>query len=129
MTTNSRIDTEWAVLEFMDNGILSVRYKEGVLLTESVARTIAKEHVALCGDTPIPVLVGLDRIKGMTRGARVFFASSDVTPRIATRVAMLVASPIGRVVANFFTGLSKTRVPTRSFTDEAKALAWLQPDA
>lgn len=126
MVNHKRSDTEWATLEIMDNGILIVRYKDGVLLTEDVARAILDAHIGLCGPDPIPVLVCLDRIKGMTRGARVFFARGDENPAVTTQVAMLVSSPIGRVVANFFMGLSKTRVPTRSFTDEAKALSWLQ---
>lgn len=126
MSISKRRDNEWAVLELMDDGILIVRYKDGVHLTEDVARAILKEHVELCGDTPVPVLVCLNRIKSMSREARVFFAHSDETPAASALVAMLVASPIGRVVANFFLSLNKTRVPTRSFTDESKAIRWLK---
>ena len=125
MATRRRSETEWADLEVTDDGILIIRYKDGVLLTGEVARAILDAQIALCGRAPIPVLVCLDRIKGMTREARVFFASGDENPVVTSQVAMLVSSPIGRVVANFFMGISKTRVPTRSFTDEAKALSWL----
>lgn len=129
METRRRTENEWAALEVMDSGILIVRYKDGVLVTEKAARAVLDAHVALCGRNRVPVLVCLDRIKGMTRDARLFFARGDENLEVTSQVAMLVSSPIGRVVANFFLGISKTRVPTRSFTDEAKALSWLQANS
>jgi hypothetical protein len=40
-------------------------------------------------------------------------------------VALLVGSPVTRVIGNFFIGLNKPRWPVRLFRSESDALAWL----
>lgn len=88
----------------------------------------AKANIALvreiAGASKVPVLVDIGRIEGVTRAARTYYASGHATAVIAAS-ALLVDSPISRVLGNFFVGFSKPSCPTRLFTDKTEALGWL----
>jgi hypothetical protein len=71
-----------------------------------------------------PVLVDLRGIRSQTRGARQYFASADVAERLAA-VGLLIASPVSKVLGNFFLRLQKQPVPTELFHDEEAAVDWL----
>ena len=45
---------------------------------------------------------------------------------MATAVALVVDTPVSRVLGNFYLGLSKPHIPSRLFNDEAEALDWLK---
>ena len=76
-------------------------------------------------DHPVPVLVHMGNVLRVTREARDLFASDDYT-KVAEQSALLVTSPVSRVVSNFFVGLNKPLYPLRVFTDENDAIAWLK---
>ena len=46
-------------------------------------------------------------------------------PCSASRIALLGASAVDRVIANFALGVSSVPVPTKFFTSADAALAWL----
>jgi len=107
------------------DGILEYRYADGV----EVDRAMASEMVALATELtvePLPSLVHLGRVKGVRRDARVFFAESEENRAVTSRVALLTSSPVGTIVGNMFLGLNKPLFPTRLFTSEDKAIAWLK---
>ena len=66
----------------------------------------------------------MQALKGMSRDARVYFAGPQ-TAEVESAAALLIHSPLGRAVGNFFLGLNKPLFPTRLFTSESDALAWL----
>jgi len=68
-----------------------------------------------------PKLVDMRAVQGIDREARAYYSGG-----FATAVALLVGSPVTRVMANFFIGLNKPPVPTRLFTSEDEAVAWLK---
>jgi hypothetical protein len=61
----------------------------------------------------------------MTRDAREYFSTRGRDTKINS-MAVLIKSPISRVVGNFFLGINKPAVPTRLFDNEADALEWLK---
>lgn len=72
-----------------------------------------------------PVLIDYRPMKSMERGARTFYAGPEAT-RAMSAVALIVDSPLSRIIGTFFMGLNKSSVPTRLFTSETEALAWLR---
>ncbi len=70
-----------------------------------------------------PLLVEMAGTGAPTRDARQWFGK----PCTASRIALLGVSPVDRVVASFvpIPGVLGFPVPTRFFTAEASALAWL----
>lgn len=88
----------------------------------------AKENIAvifeLGGRQRALVLVDMRGARSQTREARQYFAGPEAEQ--ATRaVALLIGSPVSRVLANFFLRLNPQRTPARLFTEEADAIAWL----
>ncbi|HLL23536.1 MAG TPA: hypothetical protein VK427_15470 [Kofleriaceae bacterium] len=88
----------------------------------------AVENVAvtfeLGGRTRVRVLVDMRGVRSQSREARRYFAGPEAEK--ATRaVALLIGSPVSRVLANFFLRLSPQRIPTALFTQEPAAIAWL----
>lgn len=75
---------------------------------------------------PRPFLIDITKVKAMSREAREFYAGPEPA-KFLTAVAIVTRSNIGKIVANFFIGLTKPRLPTRMFTDHAEAMQWLTP--
>lgn len=89
----------------------------------------AREAIAIArelfGSGPaLPVNVDLRRVRSQTAEARAFFAAPDGI-LVAPGIALVVASPLSRMIGNFFLGLNRPICPTRLFSDFAPAEAWL----
>lgn len=73
----------------------------------------------------VPVLVDIRDAKGASKECRAYFASEEAA-KIQSACALLVASPLSRLIGNFFIGLNKTKFPTKLFSNEAEAMDWLK---
>lgn len=78
----------------------------------------------LSGDVVYPILVDMRKIRSISKEARDHFAMRDRKPSVVA-IAMLVSSPLSRIIGNFFLGLNLPAVPTRMFTDRARAEQWI----
>ena len=67
------------------------------------------------------MLVDMATTSSVTRAARAVFS----IPCAASRIALLGASPVDRVLANFFLGVHIPPCPTRFFTSRSEAMNWL----
>lgn len=76
----------------------------------------------VCGEARRTMLVDMATTSSVSRGARSVFGR----PCAASKIALLGASPVDRVIANFVLGISTLPCPTRFFTAEAEALQWLR---
>lgn len=73
----------------------------------------------------IPVLVDIRNVGTVEREARVLF-SGEVAMRLTRAAAVLVDSPVSRIIGKFFIGLNRPGYPIRMFSSEKKALEWLR---
>ncbi len=71
-----------------------------------------------------PVLVDSRGLKSQTRAARDHFVSEEAA-KVSSAVALLVESPVSRMIGNFFLRQNAHRTPTRLFTLESAAIEWL----
>ena len=67
------------------------------------------------------VLIDMTSVTEISKEARDYFANQR-TASIQRATALLIGSPVSRVVGNFFMGLNKPVTPTRLFTDPHKAI-------
>jgi hypothetical protein len=108
-----------------DDGILQF----AVLPGAEMNRADAKEGIAsaweVTGQTLRPLLADMRSMKSVDRGARTYFAA--LGPEVpACAAALLVGSPLSCMIAAFVMVLvPKPVVPTRTFTSEPEAVAWL----
>ncbi|MDQ2912890.1 MAG: STAS/SEC14 domain-containing protein [Chloroflexota bacterium] len=108
------------------DGIARIRYEAGDIVAEDLARATIVELKALTSGKRLPVLVDIRKMKSVTREARVVFGNAADA---FSALALLAGSPRTQLIANFFIGLSRPKVPTQMFTDEEKALTWLRRHA
>ncbi len=89
----------------------------------------AKENTAIVirisGGANYPILVDLREIKSISKEARDHFSMRGRKPNV-TAIAMLVSSPLSRIIGNFFLGLNRPTVPTRLFTSEKEGVSWIK---
>ena len=71
------------------------------------------------------VAIDMRQTVKITREARNYYAG-ERTASIQRATALLIDSPLSAVIANFFMGLNKPLSPTRMFTNEDDAIAWLR---
>ena len=105
------------------DGIARIRYKAGAIVTGDVARKTVRELIALTTGKRIVLVADIRQMKSITREARVIYSNAADA---YSALALLASSLSTQVIANFFIGLSRPKVPTQMFTDEEKAPTWLR---
>jgi hypothetical protein len=72
----------------------------------------------------LPALVDLRGIRSQTAEARAYLSGPHAT-RVSRAVAIVVDSPVSRVLGNFYLGYNRPEVPTRLFGSLEEAESWL----
>ncbi|MFH1427328.1 MAG: hypothetical protein ABIG60_02260 [Patescibacteria group bacterium] len=91
----------------------------------------AKEYFTAClkvsGGKKECILVDISKVKFVEREAREYFARSKEAIKITKAVAILIKTPISRVIGSFYIYLnaSALRFPVKLFSSKNKALEWL----
>jgi hypothetical protein len=88
----------------------------------------AKENIAANAKVTqgrrLPLLVDMSQVKSITRDARALYAKAG--PRVACAVALVVGSPLNRMMGNFFLGFNRPLIPVRLFSSTMDAAVWLR---
>jgi hypothetical protein len=108
-----------------DDGILHVQALPGSTQTKADAMETLAANWEISEGRSHPALVDLRGVKSVDREARHYYAQMSTRERV-TAVAAIVGSPLSRVIGQFFIGLNRPPVPTRVFTSEKEAIAWLR---
>ena len=77
----------------------------------------------LTGGRRGPLLVDLHDSGQQTRPARIEFTRHE---DLVSAVALIVGTPVGRILGNFFLRVNRPPYPVALFDDEASGLVWLQ---
>jgi hypothetical protein len=88
------------------------------------ASQVLELGLQIAGGRTRPVLVLMHDVRRIDREARAFFAS-DAYLRLAYQTALVVSSPVSRVIGNFFVGLNRLKYPCKVFDEQERAVAWL----
>lgn len=102
-------------------GLAWLRWAPGLTVSGDLARAAVAALAEACSGRRRPMLVDMTATAGVTREARGVFSQKSS----ASSVALVGRSAVDRVIANFVLGVTSVPVPTRFFTDEAEAVAWL----
>jgi hypothetical protein len=77
---------------------------------------------ALTGGLPCPVLADVCDMGPQDRRSRLEFVRRG---DLMTAVAIIVGTPLSRIMGNIFIAANKPVAPTKLFADESAAAAWL----
>lgn len=103
------------------DSLVRLHWAAGVTVTGELARDAVAAVGQVCGGRSCPLLVDMTATAGLTREARGVFGQ----PSAASSIALLGSSAVDRVIANFILGVTSVPVPTKFFTEETEAVAWL----
>ena len=120
--SRSDIRTEQFHAWIRPDGFEEIAWAPGVTIDATVARAAADAGREVAGGQRRRLIIDMRTSGVMNREARAIFAGEEGWVH---GVALLVQSPLSRVVANFFLGVSNAGEVTRMFTSEADAIAWL----
>ena len=104
-----------------DGGFVRLSWAPGLQITGDMAHDAIRGLAVFCNGKRLPMLVDMTGTAVLTRAARVAWTEKSS----ARRIALLGKSAVDRVIANFALGVSGVPVPTRFFTSEPLAVAWL----
>jgi hypothetical protein len=121
----TRLETDSRVIVLDEFGFLRSSYKRATDNTLAEAQKIVHSMRVLGGGIRRPVLVDFRGMRSMDREARDYFAGPE-TAAVISAAAILVDSSLETAIGNLFTRLGKSLVPTRLFTSEPRAVAWLK---
>ena len=92
-----------------------MRFEDAIAATEAMTE--------LTGGIRCPLLVNAHDAGPQDRAARSEFARRG---DLVSAVALLCATPLSRMMGNFYIAVSNPMAPTKLFNDESSALAWLR---
>lgn len=90
----------------------------------SIARKITEDRLKLQNGKEYPLLSNLKTVKNSTKSARDFMASEEGCEGVVA-AAVVIDSPVGSIIINFFIRVSKPLRLTKIFTNEFEAKKWL----
>ncbi len=117
------LDTSAAQVCRCADGVIEVRIREGATVGVPEIDEILTAQVSLTSG-PAVVMVDARGVRSMTRAAQERTAST-AAERDTRAVAVLIDSPVSRLLGNFFLTLARPVYPTRLFGDADKARSWL----
>ena len=106
------------------SGVIHLVWDNDVRIEEVDAKAAMTAVNEVADSAEYPLLVDMAGTRSVTRQARAVFS----IPCAASRIALLGASPVDRVLANFFLSVHIPPCPTRFFTSRPEAMAWLLRD-
>ena len=115
-------ETEFGFIKIEDS-ILTFIYKPQELFDEEMAEKTIEDRLKFTNYQTYPALADIRGVKNFTFEAKEIMAKKG-TDKISA-VAIIVESPVERMIANTFISVNKPEKPTRMFTNKKRALKWL----
>jgi hypothetical protein len=116
------VDGGKGTVDLRSDGIIHLIWEPQVRIELQDAEAAMAAVNRIAGDSTYPMLVDMATTEDVTRAARSVFS----IPCAANRIALLGASPVDRIIANFFLGVHIPPCPTRFFTSRTESMKWLQ---
>ncbi len=119
----SELETEVAYLSYQRN-VLRVKLKEGILMDIQQMEELLKQAVELADFKKYFAVVDTRANSNSSSDVRDFYAESEYG-KYRYADAFIVDSLAMRLLVNFYISFNKPTVPTKMFTDEETAMAWI----
>ncbi|MDD2920127.1 hypothetical protein [Rhodoferax sp.] len=108
-----------------DDGIVRIIHVHGAQVTLEDAKETMAAYLKLYKGKRRPLFIDTKTMKSMSRETRQYYAGEEAA-KVASVAAIIVGTPVSRVLGNFYIGISNPHLPSRLFTSEDDALEWLK---
>jgi len=126
MSPPHEIELEAGTVRLREDGIMHTVLARNWVITVDDVRAMFNAAQTM-RSAPTPALTDIRGTRSTDMLAVRFTAGEEVA-RMTSKHAVLVDSPVSRMIGNVFMGMWKPSYPTRLFTDEDAAVAWLLAD-
>jgi hypothetical protein len=123
------IETRTAVVTLEYQGTVCVRVRRGAAQTLEDARANMAAALDQCGDKRRPILIDIRVATPLDAEVRRYYSGTVLVDSFTSMALLINASPLGRMIGNVYLRVASTGIPTRLFTDEPQAHAWLRNHA
>lgn len=107
-----------------ERDVIFGRFHDAAVVDLNDARENVAATATLTAGERLPVLIDLRGIRSQSAEARAYFAGPAATA-VTQAVALIIGSPLSRVIGNFFLGFNRPETPARLFTSVHEAEDWL----
>lgn len=108
------------------DGVLHQTYIPGAEISiEDSWQELKIYKSTFCRDIRRPIIVDISNIKTVSKKSRDIYSSKEMGQTISA-AALIVNSPVSRIMGNFYVGISKTKMPVRMFATNKDAKNWLK---
>jgi len=118
-------ETEHITFTLREDGVMEIVCQPGTTMTLELGKLSTQVISELIGTEARPLLCDLTNVVKMNQDCRKYFAGPEHA-KVFTRCALIITSPISRIIGNFFLGANKPIRPTRLFTNVGEGLKWLK---
>ena len=123
MQVLEKIEIEGFVTWMGDDCIVRTVVKPGIDIGISEARKNSEIVNSLIVEGKSPLIVDNRKIKSITKDARDRFSIKDRETNVSA-IAIIIGSSLSRMIANFYLGINKPKIPVKLFNSEEKAVQW-----
>lgn len=116
-------ETRTCTFRLESDGLVLATMNDGARFELDDAREAVAATWRVAGERRGPVVVDSRGVRMQSRAARQYFMSEEVARKVSA-VAIVVGSPVSRVIGSFFLRMGKHHVPTQLFTELDDARAW-----
>ena len=113
-----------AEISCAEDGVVVLRFRPGVAMTRENTAAVMERHRAVAEGQPRPTFADIRALRSADLASQ--RAVSQELNDIVSCMALLVDSPVTRVIGNFFLRVLGPSYPVRVFRDEDAARAWLR---
>ncbi len=117
--------TETITFTILPDNILHIECAPNTIMTLDEGKESTRIGGELVNHQPLPMLCDLTNVVRMTHDCRQHFAGPEHA-KIFSKCALIIRSPIAKIIGNFFLGANRPLRPTRLFTDCEEGLKWLK---
>jgi hypothetical protein len=115
-----------AEIVMLPDGIIVIRIDPRVKQTLDQARENLALTSAACGGRRRPLLVDISQCEPLEPEVRHFFTGEVLVESFRALGLLVEATPFGRMMGNIYLRVAGAGIPTRLFSDEKEALAWIR---
>jgi len=108
-----------------DDGIVRIIHVPGAEVTLEDAKETMAAYLKIYEGKRRPLFIDTKTMKSLAREARHYYAGEEAA-KFASAAAIIVGTPVSKVLGNFYLGLSNPHLPSQLFSSEDEALAWLK---
>lgn len=119
------VRTSTATIALDDRGFVVTKVDAGVAQSIADARQNLAATIELCAGVRRPLLVDISRCRPLEPEVRHFYSGTILVESFCALGLLIEASPFGRMMGNIYLRIARPGIPTKLFTNETAALAWL----